>query len=120
MSTPFEFILENETCIIKVNSLLNELENRKIILKVEELVLDEYIQYIVDLEELEFLNSSGLNLLLGILTRSRNEGGDTFIINISEQADKLLVVTKLKEVFTVLETKEAALKSFEEMAKKVE
>lgn len=57
--------------------------------------------FIIDLANLEAINSVGLNILLGILTKSRNADGDTVLRNIPQRLSKMLVITKLNAIFTV-------------------
>ncbi|MCH1612689.1 MAG: STAS domain-containing protein, partial [Flavobacteriales bacterium] len=61
--------------------------------------------------DLEYINSSGFNSLLKILTKSRNMGGDTFLCNINSVIETLLITTKLNTIFKV-ENKIENLKDF--------
>lgn len=63
----------------------------------------------VDISEVGYMNSTGLSLLIRMLTRFRNYGGDLALVNPSEQVNKLLVITKLRAIFTIADTKEEAL-----------
>ena len=56
---------------------------------------------VLNLKELEYINSSGFNNLLKILTNSRNIGGDTFLCNINSVIETLLITTKLNTIFKV-------------------
>jgi anti-sigma B factor antagonist len=58
----------------------------------------------VDLSEVRFLNSSGLSVLIGLLTRFRNAGGELILIGPSAELRKLLVITRLEAIFTVVNT----------------
>ena len=69
----------------------------------------EEVSFVVDLEALSYLNSSGLNLLIQLLTKTRNSKGETVIINVSNQIDNLLIVTKIKSLFLTFSTKEEAV-----------
>lgn len=59
----------------------------------------------IDISELEFLNSSGIGLLITILTKFRNSGGEVFLINPSPQVKKLLIITKLYAIFNIVDNK---------------
>lgn len=54
---------------------------------------------VLDLAELQYMNSTGLNILINVLTRTRNAGGDTLIAGVSTSVRQLFVVTKLDSVF---------------------
>ena len=62
----------------------------------------------VDLSKVRFINSSGIGVLVSLLTKFRNRGGEMVLINPSEQIRKLLIITKLNNIFTITETDEAA------------
>jgi anti-sigma B factor antagonist len=47
------------------------------------------------------MNSTGLNVLLMILTKARKSGGEAVLCNLSANISSLLSVTKLNSVFTV-------------------
>ena len=59
--------------------------------------------------ELQYMNSTGLNILINVLTRTRNAGGDTLIAAVSHSVRQLFVVTKLDTVFTITDTVDEAV-----------
>ncbi len=81
--------------------LINEIDN---------LVNDDPLKLVIDLSELNYMNSSGLNILITLLTKARKTGGEAVLANEPEIIKKLLIITKLNQVFTVAENKEKALK----------
>jgi anti-sigma B factor antagonist len=56
---------------------------------------------LLNLAELKYLNSSGLNIIINILTKLRKADGDVAICNINKKISELLVITKLNTVFNV-------------------
>ena len=50
-------------------------------------ISEECSNIVLNLKDLEYINSSGFNNLLKILTKSRNLGGDTFLCNINSVID---------------------------------
>ncbi|MGF1533395.1 MAG: STAS domain-containing protein [Bernardetiaceae bacterium] len=71
---------------------------------------EEGIKYCtVDISQVGYMNSTGLSLLIRMLTRFRNFGGDLALVNPSEQVNKLLVITKLHAIFTVEKDRQAAI-----------
>jgi anti-anti-sigma factor len=56
-------------------------------------------QVVLDLSELQYMNSSGLNILINVLNRTRANGGDTLIAAASQSVRQLFLVTKLDTVF---------------------
>ncbi|HEY4643718.1 MAG TPA: STAS domain-containing protein [Bacteroidota bacterium] len=67
---------------------------------------------VIDLKEVNFMNSSGLGMLIGGLTTMKNAGGDLKIANASEKIESLLMITKLITVFEHFDTVKNAVKSF--------
>ncbi|WP_375581026.1 STAS domain-containing protein [Marivirga tractuosa] len=66
---------------------------------------------IIDISGVRYMNSSGIGVLITILTKLRNKDGEVVLINPSEQVKKLLVITKLNNIFTIYDTKEEAIAS---------
>ncbi|MCW3083771.1 MAG: anti-sigma-factor antagonist [Bacteroidetes bacterium] len=64
---------------------------------------------LLNLANLKYINSSGLNVLINILTISRKADGDVAICNVNKKINELLVITKLNSVFNVCETEEKAI-----------
>ena len=56
---------------------------------------------ILNLLNLEYINSSGFNNILKILTKSRNLDGDSILCNLNSVIEKLLITTKLNTIFVV-------------------
>lgn len=54
---------------------------------------------IVDFAELDFIDSSGLGVLVGTLKRARERGGSVTIENPAPSARKILAITGLLELF---------------------
>ena len=56
------------------------------------------------------MNSSGLNVLIQLLTKTRNNGGESVIFNVNKKITELLIITKLNTLFKIAETEEEAIK----------
>ena len=63
----------------------------------------------IDLSGVRYMNSSGIGVLITILTKFRNKGGEVVLINPSEQIKKLLIITKLNAIFSILNSEEEAI-----------
>jgi anti-sigma B factor antagonist len=87
----------------QANSLMEEMDSHN---------EGEHLNYVIDLSDFQYMNSTGLNVLLNILTKARKSGGEAVICAVPEKINSLLVITKLNNVFSVLENEEAAAKSF--------
>lgn len=64
---------------------------------------------VLDMGDLQYMNSTGLNIMISVLTSTRNKGGDTIITRVSHSVRQLFVVTKLDSVFVITPTVEEAI-----------
>lgn len=69
--------------------------------------------FIINLSDFKYMNSTGLNVLLGILSKARKSGGEAVICAVPEKIKSLLVITKLINVFSVVDNEELAAKAFQ-------
>lgn len=66
---------------------------------------------IIDISGLRYINSSGIGLLITILTKFRNKGGEVYLMKPSDSVQKLLVITKLNAIFHIIQSEDEVLKS---------
>ncbi len=64
---------------------------------------------IIDLSQVRYISSSGIGVLITMLTKMRNAGGEVVLTSPSEHVKKLLIITKLNNIFTVYEDLQTAL-----------
>ena len=67
------------------------------------------VQIVVDMSGVEFCDSTGMNVLLAAHRRAREQGGDLELAAPRPAIRKILHVTGLESVFTVLETPATAV-----------
>ncbi len=77
--------------------------------KLVELVSHGKLQIIVDLEGVDFLDSTGLGVLVGGLKRLRSHDGDLGLVCRQPRVLKVFEITGLTKVFSIHETLEAAV-----------
>ncbi|WP_291785151.1 STAS domain-containing protein [Cecembia sp.] len=82
----------------------------KLVEFVSDAVNDEIKFFVVDLSQIRYISSSGIGLLITMLTKMRNAGGEVYLTSPSEHVKKLLIITKLNNIFTVFDTVEEAKK----------
>ena len=78
--------------------------------------LYEYIeqnkkQVVIDLSEVDWMNSTGLGILISGLTTLRNNDGSLKLANVTEKIQSLLVITKLAGVFESFSSVDEAVSS---------
>jgi len=80
--------------------------------KLYELIEAGKTNVVADLEKVNWMNSSGLGILIGGLTTMRNNNGDLKLAQITDRIQSLLMITKLLTVFETYDTVAAAVESF--------
>ena len=65
----------------------------------------------VDLSHVRYMNSSGIGILITLLTKFRNREGEMVLIKPSENIRKLLIITKLNKIFTIHDSRDEAVNS---------
>ena len=63
----------------------------------------------IDISEVRYINSSGIGVLITILTKFRNRDGEVCLINPSEHVKKLLIITKLTAIFNIVDNMNEAI-----------
>jgi len=65
-------------------------------------ILDEKLVDIkIDCSKLDYIDSTGLGVLIGILKKLRNENKNIIIVNPKENISKLLKITGLDKIFVI-------------------
>ena len=67
---------------------------------------------LLNLGEVNYIDSSGIGELVSAFTTVRNQGGELKLLNLTKKVHDLLQITKLYTVFDVKDDEAAAVKSF--------
>lgn len=79
----------------------------KLVEVVSDAIEEEAKTFVVDLSDVRYISSSGIGLLITMLTKMRNIGGEMYLTAPSEHVKKLLIITKLNNIFTVFDSIDA-------------
>lgn len=82
---------------------------------VNDTISQKIIKCAIDISELRYINSSGIGVLITVLTKFRNKGGEVYLVKPSENVQKLLIITKLNAIFNVTENIEEAILNLKEV-----
>ena len=80
--------------------------------QLHDLISQEKKKVIIDLSKVEWMNSTGLGILISGLTTLRNNGGDLKLARVTDKIESLLTITKLITVFESFDDVEGAVESF--------
>ena len=67
---------------------------------------------LVNLADVNYIDSSGIGELVSAFTTVRNQGGELKLLNLTKKVHDLLQITKLYTVFDVKDDETAAIKAF--------
>ena len=67
---------------------------------------------LLNLGDVNYIDSSGIGELVSAFTTVRKQGGDLKLLNLTKKVHDLLLITKLYTVFDVKDDEASAVKSF--------
>jgi anti-sigma B factor antagonist len=80
--------------------------------KLHEFVEGGMTKIVADLSQVNWMNSSGLGILISALTTVKNSGGELKVAAATEKIKNLLTITKLTKVIKLYDTVEDAMADF--------
>jgi len=100
---------ENGHTIIEVSGEIDVYTAPKLRDRISELVADGNYHLIVDLEKVDFLDSTGLGVLVGGLKKLRSHDGSMALICTQDRLLKIFRITQLAKVFAIYDSQATAL-----------
>jgi anti-sigma B factor antagonist len=109
----YSFNVEKEILIVKI-------EEKRATIEFSGTLKDDLLKKIehgngkvvIDLGEVEFVDSSFLGTLVGGLKKTASKNGDLKIVNLKEPVRAMFELTRLYKIFEIFDTVEDALNSF--------
>ena len=80
--------------------------------RVNSLALQNRLRVILNLEDVPYIDSAGLGVIVRTYTTISRQGGQLKLINLTKRITDLLSITKLLTVFETFDSEAEALKSF--------
>lgn len=102
----------NYTLISIEGRLIEKNEAEGLIAEVESLIAAGKNKFVIEGKTLEYMNSSGLGVLLHILTKARTSGGEAVLCELSKKVKQLFIITKLTSVYSVVDSFSEAEQKF--------
>lgn len=107
----FKHEIKNNSLILRLSGdLIGEDSGASVIEVVTDAIQQKALTCVVDISGLRYINSSGIGVLITILTKFRNKGGEVYLMRPSESVQKLLVITKLNAIFQIVQTEAEVIK----------
>lgn len=103
-------IINGILAITLEGDLIGENHGPELISIVNDAISNDLSSCAIDIKNVRYVNSSGIGVLITILTKFRNKGGEVVLVKPSESVQKLLVITKLNSIFTIVPDLDHALK----------
>ncbi len=116
----FEFKIEerNGVLICFLSGRLFQEDDAKQVYDTLDLELQTNATHVIfQLENLTHCNSSGLNVFMRTLTKTRIKGGDTYVCALNEQLTQLFGIAKINEIFSIQPSLEDALQQINKAVK---
>ncbi len=112
----FEYLikeLENIVVIQFIGRMLDKSEAMDLLEAVDDYLEKGKNKFIINLNKMDYMNSSGLGIMINILTKSRNKYGELVVCEIPEKVKKLLVTSKLQNIFQITDSEKLAIKKLQ-------
>ena len=113
MNTTWHFSLHENIQLLQLGDLLSEDINKAVLQEMDTHLTEGYVDYVIDMGAVNFINSIGLNLLIIIQKRARKSGGRLVLARASTAVVRLLEMTKLYPLFELEDSVEAAFTAFQ-------
>lgn len=102
---------KNGVVVLKLDGEVDVYTAPKLKSRLVDLVDQGKFKIVVDLEEVDFMDSSGLGVLVGGLKRVRSHDGAIALVCTQENILKIFRITGLVKVFPIFENQDQAVQS---------
>lgn len=106
-------LLPNDVMVLKLKGRLDATNATDLKDKVKDCLKKGHIRIVVDLAEIEFVDSSGLGSLVACLRTVNKAGGDIKIAAVQDRVRAVFELIRLHHVFDIFEDSDAASRSFQ-------
>ena len=89
--------------------LMDQAQSEELIEHLEKAIDEGKKKIILDLEGLNYMNSTGLNTVIAVMNKVKQGESSAVICNLNTTVQTLFMVTKLDSVYTIVKTHEEAV-----------
>jgi anti-sigma B factor antagonist len=76
-------------------------------------LLEKHARVVMDLSQVELVDSSGCGAFIGFLRQLKSGGGDMKLCAVSKMVRSLFELVRMHRVFDILNTRDEAIKAFQ-------
>jgi len=98
--------------VVKISGKMDTYGLKEVRERFEQIIEDKNYKIIVDLSELNYINSLGLGMFISIFKRIRVQNGDLKFASLKSYVLQMFELTKLNNVFEFYPSVDEALKKF--------
>ncbi len=102
----------NDTVVCSLDGEVNINNSPELRKYFDTLVKRSEKKVVVDFARVPYIDSSGLATLIEMLQRLKRIGGELRFCTLAQKVQDVIEVTKLNRLFSIFDTREAALKDF--------
>ncbi len=107
--------IENNLAVLKIEgNIIGGPETDELHAKIRNLLDDGIVQVIFDLQDVKWMNSAGLGVLIACLATLKNSNGILKLAKLTGKIESLLVITQLNRIFEIFDSVEKAVASMTE------
>ncbi len=104
--------LPSTALLFELSGEINLYNSQAIRENLESLITQGFLHYFLDLEQVAYIDSSGLGVFLGTHSKLMKQTGFIRLVSPSEKVRYVLELTKLKSLLQIFPTVEDAAKNF--------
>ncbi|MDW8301284.1 MAG: STAS domain-containing protein [Bacteroidia bacterium] len=97
-----------------IGSFLGETEGVIVVDAVNDYLADGYTDFVIDMHQLEHINSAGLSVLINVNDKIKKAQGTLTLTQMNERVHKLFKITKLDTVFNIQNSTKEVIKKLNE------
>ncbi len=107
--------MRGDVTVLHLNGkLIGDEETKKLSNRIKELIATGTKHFVINLSQVNWINSSGIGALIACMTSVRNGGGDLRLAILTNAAKKYFKIMNLDTVIKIYDNANDAVKSFTE------
>ena len=113
MEFSYEILNQHSVSIFSLKGkIMTDEDLVKISKEITVMIEKGFCNLVFDLENLNYINSNGINLFMRTLTKARVNNGDLIFSNVKGTVSDLFKIAKLNEIYTIYSSQEDAVNHF--------